>query len=140
MQDQVEILMSEISELREQYAAEVGQGRRVWPRSIKERVEKLDEIGVAAKHISQQTGVGYETILQWRFKRRQRVKRQFHEVSVATETKAIAKIDTVTAPKISRPKKIAKIGTVTVTTPEGFRIETSDMGMVVQLLRELRRP
>jgi hypothetical protein len=139
VQEQAEILMSEISELRQQYVAEVGHGRRVWPRSIKERVEKLDEIGVTAKYISQQTGIGYETILQWRFKRRQRVKRQFHEVSV-TETKAIAKIDTVTGPKISRPKKIAKVGTVTVTTPEGFRIETSDAETAVQLLRELRRP
>jgi hypothetical protein len=140
MQDQSENLMSEISQLREQYAAEVGHGRRVWPRSIKERVEKLDEIGIAAKHISQRTGIGYETILQWRFKRRQRLKREFHEVSIASEAKTIAKIDTVTAPKISTPKKIAKIGTVTVTTPEGFRIETSDVEMAVQLLRELRRP
>jgi hypothetical protein len=139
MQDQAVNLMSEIFQLREQYTAEVGQGRRVWPRSIKERVEKLDEIGIAAKQISQQTGIGYETILQWRFKRRQRVKRQFHEVSVVPETKAIAKIDTVTVPKKSSSKKFAKIGTVTVTTPEGFRIETSDMEMAVQLLRELRR-
>jgi hypothetical protein len=140
MQDRAENLMNEISELRDQYAAEVGHGRRVWPRSIKERVEKLDEIGIAAKQISLRTGIGYETILQWRFKRRQRAKRQFHEVSLVPETKAIAKIDAVTVPKISSAKKIAKIGTVTVTTPEGFKIEMSDMEMAVQLLRELRRP
>jgi hypothetical protein len=140
MQDQAEILVHEIRQLREQYTAEVGHGRRVWPRSIKERVEKLDEIGITAKQISQETGIGYETILQWRFKRRQRVKRQFHEVSVTPETKAIAKIGTVAVPKISQPKKVAKIGTVTVTTPEGFRIETSDIEIAVRLLRELRTP
>jgi hypothetical protein len=67
------------------------------------------------------------------------VKRQFHEVSVERETKAIAKVDTVTVPKISSLKKIAKIGTVTVTTPEGFKVEASDVAMVVELLRELRR-
>jgi hypothetical protein len=140
MQDHAEILMSEISQLREQYRAEVGAGRRVWPRSIKERVEKLDAMGITAKQVSLQTGIGYETILQWRFKRRQRVKRQFHEVSIALEPKVLAKIDAVTVPKFSTEKEIFKIGTVTVTTPEGFKIETSDVRMVVELLKELRRP
>jgi hypothetical protein len=69
---QVEILMQEISDLRSQYVAEVGSGRRVWPRSIKERVTALDEMGVSAKQISQKSGVGYATILQWRFKRRRK--------------------------------------------------------------------
>jgi hypothetical protein len=136
MPEQIEILIAEISQLREQYTAEVGEGRRVWPRSIKERVEKLDEMGVTAKQVSLQTGIGYDTILQWRYQRRQALKKQFHQVQVAPLTKAIAKVGTVTVPK--EPKKILKSGSVTVTTPEGFRIEAPDAESIVQILKELR--
>lgn len=139
MQNEIERLVSEINQLHEQYRAEVGPGRRVWPRSIRERVERLDEIGVPAKQISEKTGIGYETVLQWRFKRRRRIKSKFQEVAVTAEkSKAIPKIDTVTVPKSSKQKQIAKIGTVTVTTPEGYRIETSEMALALQILKELR--
>lgn len=138
---QVESLMQEISELRVQYVAEVGKGRRVWPRSIKERVMALDEMGVAARQISQQSGVGYATILQWRFKRR--CKQRFHELSVAapTTSKAIAKIATVTVrkDKIQRPaKNIAELRTVTVTTPDGFKIEAPDTETALNVIARLR--
>jgi hypothetical protein len=136
--EKIEILVSEISQLREQYTAEVGEGRRVWPRSIKERVEKLDEIGVTAKQVSLQTGIGYDTILQWRYQRRQLLKKQFHQIQVAAPVKAIAKVGTVTVPKAKDVKKILKLGTVTVTTPEGFRIEATDAESIVQILRALR--
>ena len=140
---QVEILMREISDLRAQYVAEVGKGRRVWPRSIKDRVTALDDLGIPAKQISQQSGVGYATILQWRFKRRRRERPTFHEVAVAEPAStAIAKIDTVTVStdKIKKaPKRtVAILSTVTVTTPEGFKIETSDTETAVMLLRSLR--
>lgn len=141
---QVEILMQEISDLRSQYVAEVGKGRRVWPRSIKERVAALDEMGVSAKQISQKSGVGYATILQWRFKRRRKQSANFHEVAITAPavTKAIAKIDMVTVrkDKIKKPqvKNIAKLLMVTVTTPEGFRIEAPDAETALTLLKSLR--
>lgn len=141
---QIEILMQEISDLRSQYVAEVGKGRRVWPRSIKERVTALDDMGVPAKQISERSGVGYATILQWRFHRRRRQNANFHEVAVTAPavTTAIAKIDTVTMRKdrIKRPtgKNIAKLGTVTVTTPEGFKVEAPDAETALMLLKGLR--
>jgi hypothetical protein len=140
MADQIENLIQEISHLKAQWIAEVGEGRRKWPRSIKERVEKLDDMGMPAKQVSIQTGIGYETLLSWRFTRRQKFKKRFHEIQVEAPTKAIAKIDTVTVPKITASKKILKIGTVTVTTPDGFRIEALDIGAAIELLKGLRSP
>lgn len=138
---QAENLMSEIRELHRQYVVEVGTGRRVWPKAIKDRVQQLDEIGISAKSISKQTGVGYDTILQWRFKRKK--KNQFHQLSVsATTSKEIAKVDTVTVTKdeITSPDKILKSGTLTVTTPSGYRIESSCVESVVRLLETLKGP
>lgn len=141
MADQIENLIQEITQLKAQWIAEVGEGRRKWPRSIKERVEKLDDdMGMPAKQISVETGIGYETLLSWRFTRRQKFKRQFHQIQVETPTKAIAKIDTVTVPKIAESKKIGKIGTVTVTTPDGFKIETLDVDVTIKLLKGLMVP
>jgi hypothetical protein len=136
--DQIENLIQEIGRLKAQWVAEVGEGRRKWPRSIKERVEKLDDMGMPAKQISIETGIGYETLLTWRFTRRQKLKKQFHQVQVEEPTRAIAKIDTVTVPKISESKKILEIGTVTVTTPDGFKIEALDIVAAIELLKGLR--
>jgi hypothetical protein len=133
MTEQAEILIREIAELRSQYVAEVGEGRRKWPRSIKERAEKLDEMGVPAKQVGLKTGIGYETLLQWRYKRRHEFKKRFHEIKVPV--KALAKIDTVTVPKA---KEILKVGTVTVTTPEGFRVEVLNVELAIELLKSLR--
>ncbi len=144
MANQAEILMQEISELREQYVAEVGKGRRVWPRSIKERVAALDEMGVSARQIADSSGVGYATILQWRFKRRQKLGRSFHEVAIAEPamTKAIAKFDTVTVPQDKirkmRSQNISKLSTVTLTTPDGYKIEAPDSETALMLLERLR--
>jgi hypothetical protein len=92
----------------------------VWPKSIKDRIQRLDEMGMSAREAADRTGVGYETFLQWRYQRRQLAKRQFHQVAVKPEEKAIA-----------------KIGTVTVTTPDGFRIEALDLQSAVLLLKDL---
>jgi len=134
MSEQAEILIHEIAELRSQYMAEVGEGRRKWPRSIKERAEKLDEMGIPAKQVGLKTGIGYETLLQWRYQRRQEFKRQFHEIKAPV--KALAKIDMVTVPKAE--KEFLKMGTVTVTTPEGFRVEVPNVESAIELLKGLR--
>jgi hypothetical protein len=141
MVEQAEILMNEIRQFREQYVAEVGRGRRTWPRSIKERIHRLDEMGIPAKRISEKTGVGYDTILQWRYKRRSQVKKQFHQLEVAPSdlSQALVKVGTVTVPKIKMPtQKILKSVTVTVTTPDGFRLEAVDFETALALIRELR--
>ena len=66
MTEQAIKLMSEIRQFREQYVAEVGKGRRVWPKSIRSRIEELENLKVPTKLIASQTGVAYDTILQWR--------------------------------------------------------------------------
>lgn len=135
MLEQAEILINEISQLHDQYVAEVGSGRRVWPRSIKERVEELETLGIKAKNISQRTGIGYDTLLQWRYKRNQLNKRNFHEVKVSKE---LVKMGTVTVPTFSEKKDLLKTGTVTVTTPSGYRIESNDTDSIIVLLKGLR--
>jgi hypothetical protein len=139
VQEQAEILLSEISQLKAQWVIEVGEGRRKWPKSIKERVEQLDALGIPAKQVSQRTGIGYETLLSWRFARRQKFKKQFHQLEVKpASSKAIAKIDTVTVPKLEIPKEALEIGTVTVTTPDGFKIEALNVSSAISILKELR--
>lgn len=137
MNEQAEILIQEIRELREQYIAEVGEGRRVWPKSIKDRIQCLDEMGLSARDVSERTGVGYETFLQWRYQRRQLAKKQFHQIDVKLESRAITKIGTVTVPKIKTPKVPQKIGTVTVTTPDGYCVGGLDLESATSLLRGL---
>ena len=136
MTEQAEILIREIAELRSQYVAEVGEGRRKWPRSIKERAEKLDEMGIPAKQVGFKTGIGYETLLQWRYKRRLEFKKRFHEIKAPV--KSLAKIDTVTVSKADSSRDILKVDTVTVTTPEGFRVEMPNVESAVDLLKRLR--
>jgi hypothetical protein len=138
MSDEIRNLILEIGQLRSQYVAEVGEGRRKWPLSIKERTERLDDLGVSAKQVSLQTGVGYETLLQWRYKRRQQFKRQFHEVEIKSQAKALVKIDTVTVPKSEIARGVIKVGTVTVTTPDGFKIEACDAESALAILKGLR--
>jgi hypothetical protein len=137
MSDQAEILIAEIRELREQYVAEVGEGRRVWPKSIKDRIQRLDEMGISAREAAERTGVGYETFLQWRYQRRQLEKRQFHQISVSPERKEIAKIGTVTVPKRKKTKFERKVGTVTVTTPDGYLVGALDLESAIILLKGL---
>ncbi|MGE3684684.1 MAG: hypothetical protein AB7G93_23450 [Bdellovibrionales bacterium] len=137
--DEAESLIQEIRTLREQYVAEVGEGRRVWPKSIKDRVQRLDEMGLSAREAADRTGVGYETFLQWRYQRRQLAKKQFHQVNVQLESKAVAKIGTVTVPKINKSRSVRKTGTVTVTTPDGYRVELPDLESAVSLLKGLTK-
>jgi DNA-binding Lrp family transcriptional regulator len=134
--NQAEILVNEISQLREQYFAEVGVGRRIWPRSIKERVERLEALGIKYKTISQQTGIGYDTLLQWRYKKNQRDKKNFHEVAV---TKDLVKVGTVTEPIRAKKEEILKTVTVTVTTPEGFKVTGDDTKLILEILTGLSR-
>jgi hypothetical protein len=130
--DQAEILIDEITQLRQQYIDEVGSGRRVWPKSIKDRVEKLEGLGIKFKTISQRTGVGYDTLLQWRYKRNQMLKKNFHEVPV---TNSLVKVGTVTEPVSEKIKP----GTVTVTTPQGIKIIGYDSNVIIEVLKGLSR-
>lgn len=130
------VLIEEIRQIKQQYVAEVGKGRRVWPKSIKARIAELDELGIPAKHVAERTGVPYETVILWRYKRRrERDASGFHELKVAApELPVISKSVAVTAIK-------SEISTVplTVTTPEGLRIEGLTEEALLRLIARLRQ-
>ena len=148
MTEQAIRLMSEIRQFREQYVAEVGKGRRVWPKSIRSRIEELENLKVPTKLIASQTGVAYDTILQWRYQRNQKFKKSFHQLEVSEKpapelAEEILKVGTVTVPKpksspILAPKPSTKSVTVTVTTPNGYRIESDNPDSLVFLIVALR--
>lgn len=135
MIDRASTLIDEISQIKAQYMAEVGTGRRAWPKSIKTRVAELDGLGIPAKGVAQRTGIPYETVILWRYKRRQAGKSGgFHELRVAeAKLPTISKCVTVTAPKSEMPNPL------TMTTPEGYRIEGLSEEMLMRLIAGLRQ-
>jgi Transposase len=135
MVERASTLIEEISQIRLQYVAEVGKGRRVWPKSIKARIAELDELGLPAKGIAERTGVPYETIILWRYKRRREQDASgFHELKVAApQLPGISKSVAVTATKTEiSPVPLA------VTTPEGYRIEGLTEASLLRLIGRLR--
>src|SRR4051794_6733469 len=99
MVNRAENLISEIKQIKSQYVKEVGRGRRVWPRSIKDRVAELDSLGVSARIVATETGIPYETVTLWRHKRR-KAGVVFHSVAVLPEAvPSISKAATVTVAK-----------------------------------------
>lgn len=134
MVDRASALIEEISQIKTQYVAEVDKGRRAWPKSIKSRIAELDELGVPAKHIAERTGIPYETVILWRYKRRQERATGFHELKVsASELPVISKSVAVTATKSE-----ISTGPLTVTTPEGYRIEGLSEEALLRLILRLR--
>lgn len=117
-----ESLISEIVQIREQWAAEVGGGsRRQWPRAIRERALRLVDSGLRMRKIAERSGVPYETICQWKYQRDQKLKR-FHQLPVITDEKtAITNAGTVTVTvpaNESKPNERA----IVVRTPDGFAV------------------
>lgn len=160
MVDEVEQLISEIVQIKDQYASEVGLGRRrAWPKSIKDRVARLDEIGIAPKIVSARTTIPYDTIVLWRYNRRHtvhgRLKKGFHELTVAAGASAAAlppgapilKSLTVTVPEFKIPNTSMPVGRrasevalgagLRLTTPNGFIIDGLDGTTAVGLIRQL---
>lgn len=123
MVDRAESLMDEIRQLKVQYVNEVGTGRRVWPRSIKERIFELVDLGLPAAVIAKKTSISSETISSWKFQRRHGVDKRFHALSVKTALPAIANPGTVTVPENKIPKNPSLI---VMTWPDGLRIESTD--------------
>ena len=126
----IEDRLQEIRQIMVQYKAEVGSKRRSWPESIKKRVFALVAQGHTMKSVSDETGIPYHTIIQWR--QEQMREGKFHSVAIRGEEKTVT---TVTVPtKLPEPT-----GTVTVTTPDGYRIEADNYQTAIQLIQQLRR-
>jgi hypothetical protein len=130
---EAEKLIEEVQQMKSQYQAEVGTtGRKVWPRSIKERVMTLDKMEIGAKRVAELTGIPYETILQWRYTEKHRSKKQFHEIAVLEPKKKA----TVTVPD-KKSESILTNATVTVTLESGVRID-GPMAAVLALLESAK--
>lgn len=156
MVDEAEQLISETVQIKNQYVAEVGEARRrAWPKSIKERVARLDDIGVAPKVVAARTLIPYDTIVLWRYNRRHgahgRLKKGFHELTVARHksvqvdaappvANGILKSLTVTVPDTKIPHTLpgpTSTPSLRITTPNGFIVEGLDETRAVQLIRQL---
>jgi len=116
----VEQIISEITEIMEQYRREVPSGRRAWPTSIRSRVLSLRRAGVRCAEISRRTGLPYYTVLEWR-----KSPAPFVELPVVAKSE---KVRTVTVPTFRA---------MTVTLPSGVRIEGVDFEMLSALLPAL---
>lgn len=150
MVDEAEKLISEIVQIKNQYIVEVGRGRKAWPKAIKERVARLDEIGIAPKVVAARTSIPYDTIVLWRYNRRHgvnaRLKKGFHELKLtgaeasAVEGGGILESVTVTVPETKIPlvPSPPSLG-LRLTTPGGFIIEGLDETAASRLIGVLSR-
>ncbi len=131
MLDEAARLIDEICQIKTQYVNEVGSGRRAWPRSIKERMVKLDKLGLPTKSVADRTGIPYCTLLLWRHRGQKASPKtsSFHEVAVKDKLPAISEILAVTVPKFEMPK-----GGLRLTTPEGFVVDGLDAGGIVAMI------
>ena len=136
-------LIEEIKQISIQYNSEVGRGRKAWPKSIKDRVAKLFDSGLRATAIAEQTGLAYFTVLKWRpagHKKTSRRKSQKGFKELAIVETAPSPIVSVTVPQTpAKPTfdQESEIATVTVTTPEGFKIDVRGIALAAKLLRKL---
>lgn len=124
-------LISEIKYIQQQYHHEVGSKGKPWPKSIKDRVFQLIEMGFTLQSISDDTGIPYYSILNWRHRGKEKAKlQQFQELAVRpmpSGSVAVAESSQV----------FQKSATVTVTTPGGYRIEAVDPADVIKILRAM---
>lgn len=87
-------------------------------------------MGLKMKAIAEKTGIPYHTIISWR--QEQMREGIFHAVAISETS---SKVATVTVPTVA----CDPVGTVTVATPDGYRIEATNYQSVVHLIQSLRR-
>lgn len=66
VRDRVQILITEIRQIHEQYKIEVPKQRRPWPKSIQERILELWHLGMTSHQISLETGLPAQTMYSWK--------------------------------------------------------------------------
>lgn len=119
MENQIQILIDEIKQIRAQYVDEVGPGGgKAWPKAIKRRVLELDRLVKSTKRTAEVCGLSVDTIYQWRSEFK---KASFKQLSVVNK-KTVTVTDTEYR-KAAQVTEDSRFVTVTVTTPKGFKIE-----------------
>ena len=142
MESRAEAIFSEIKEIKSEHDKKEGRDGLAWPRSIRDRVEELETLGLSAKAIAVSSGMAYATIMQWRYNRRSKAK-AFHEVRVKgrpitnkrkSAEGAISKSFTQAIPSFQKPPMECGASGLSLRTPGGFVIEGLDEDGVVTLL------
>lgn len=135
--NETEKLFDEILQIRSQYKAEVDGTHKQWPKAIRERAMRLQELGVSRKNLSQRSGISYHTLAYWSMARKQSA--GFHPLAVKppllpTEGEAAT---TVTRHKNADHRKV--FATVTVTTPDGSHFRFASARDALLVLKGLKR-
>lgn len=129
--EQAKKLIFEIKQIKNQYNIEVGSNGKPWPKSIKDRVFQLIDMGFTLQSVSDDTEIPYYSILNWRYRKKEKVKsEQFKELAITPSMSG-----SVTVPQ-SR-QVCQESATVTVTTPGGYKIEAIDAGDVIKILKAM---
>ena len=130
-----EQLFNELIQLYAQYKQEVPSQRQAWPESIKARIFELQEIGARIGDISAKTGISKQTIYGWNYEASKR--RRFLPVNVVAPPLTVAPSPAATSEVVRRKTKISS--TVTVITPDGFRIEGLRLNRVAAFLKAVAK-
>ena len=130
IKNRVTELYAEIRQIYQQYLEEVPKKRSPWPESIKTRIVELWSLGVSSNQIAQETGLPAQTLYSWR----QKIKKSdsnFLPVPVVKKRHRRSKLEL----QLSQLETEVKSSTVTVITPDGFRIEGIPTSEVVNIMR-----
>lgn len=130
-----EQLVDEVRQLCAQYLKEVPSRRRVWPRSIKERVLALLDLGLACDEISQSVGIPAATIYSWK----SAATPQDKFLPVKVIAKPVAKnVAPKSAKELRRGRgRPRRTPTIIVVMPNGVRFEGLTVASALELARGL---
>lgn len=129
-------IFSEIKQIKEQYAREVSGRRRPWPKSIKDRVWKLNELGHSLHSIAREIAIPYMTLKSWERKRCS----SFRAVKVRGlgASRLPTTVDRLTADRSTVEGTTAQDqSSASVILPSGIRIEGLDFESLIVLCRRL---
>lgn len=145
-------ILNELAQLSSQYKAEVPGVRRAWPESVKSRIRLLLEDGMTAAEVSRKTGIPYFTLNSWRQRSHARfIQAKLSEPQLPANAlpekrkrgrprKSHLLPATVTVANLASRKPLVSSvtseasGTVTVTTPNGFKIEGLPINVALRLI------
>lgn len=127
-----ERIFTEIASLREQWQAEVGEGRKIWPNAIKLRVlDLMLSHKINSREIANRTDISYETINLWKHKQKKKRLQMpgFKELAVSREEKSA----TVTVTEEMQGLQTGN--SITVKTPRGYVFEGLNGSQFAELIK-----
>jgi hypothetical protein len=129
-------IIDELRQLCTQYLSEVPSRRRVWPKSIKQRVHELRRASVSCDQISQLTGIPVATLYGWKMP----PENGFLPVKVVEKLTAAPIVEIPPNHKQKRGYKRTRehsTPTIIVIAPNGIRLEGLDLKSALTVAREM---